>query len=136
MFGSSEGLSTNTKILANLVLDETHMPRTRTSERKDITDRVALTDRRSFLQQPLLAFLFLLFDTKLSFQPTLSRLVIVSLFVLLELRKKRSNARDGRSFSVFRRVVRWREESKTRARREQREKIRGELVRHINDGVR
>jgi hypothetical protein len=109
------------------------MPRSRTSERKDITDRVALTKRRCLLQQLLLAFLFLLLDTKFSLQPALGRLVFVGFLVLFELREKCRNARYGCCLSVFRRVVRWREESKTRARREQREKIRRELVRHLGD---
>jgi hypothetical protein len=83
-----------------------------------------------------LTLLLLLLDTKFSLQPTLCRLVFISLLVLLELREKGRNARDGCCLSVFRRVVRWRKESETGARREQRQEIRGELVRHLSDASR
>jgi hypothetical protein len=59
------------------------MPRSRTSEKKEITERVDLTKRGRFLQQLLLTFLLLLLDTKFSLQPTLSRLIFVSFLVFL-----------------------------------------------------
>jgi hypothetical protein len=93
------------------------MPRSRISEKKKkITDGVALTECWCFLQQLLLALLFLLLDTKFSLQPALRGLVTVAFLVFLELREKGRNARNGRSLSVFRRVVRWWQESKTGAR--------------------
>jgi hypothetical protein len=93
------------------------MPRSRTSEKKEITDGVDLTKRGCFLQQLLLAFLLLLLDTKFSLQPALSRLIVVGFLVFFELREEGRNARDGSSPSFFRRVVRWRQETKTRTRR-------------------
>jgi len=122
-----EGISTNVriflrliwrhKVLANPTVYKTQMPRSRISEKKKkITDGVALTECWCFLQQLLLALLFLLLDTKFSLQPALRGLVMVAFLVFLELREKGRNARNGRSLSVFRRVVRWWQESKTGAR--------------------
>lgn len=91
-----------------------------------------LIKRWCFLQQLLLTLLFFLLDTKFSLQPALSGFIMVVVLVFLELREKRRNARDGRSLSIFRRVVRGRQESKPRTRREQREEIWGELIRHLH----
>jgi hypothetical protein len=99
------GLVWRHRVLANLTIYKTQMPRSRTSEKKEITDRVALTKRWCFLQQLLLALPFLLLDTKFSFQPALGGLIMVGFPVLLKLREEGRNARDGRSLSVFRRVV-------------------------------
>jgi L-asparagine transporter-like permease len=105
-------------ILVKLRVKKTHMPRSRTSVKKIITERVALTELWAVLQQLLLAFLLLLLDTKLSLQPTLRGLIFIGALVLFELREKCSDARDGCCPSVFRRVVRGRKESKTWARGE------------------
>jgi hypothetical protein len=84
------------------------MSRSRTSDIKDRTNGVALTQHRCLFQQVLLPLLFLQLDTSLSLEPALSRFILVGLLVFLKLRKELSDATNVRSLSLLRCVVRGR----------------------------
>ena len=124
------------------------MSRSRTSDIKDRTNGVALTQHGCLFQQVLLPLFFLQLDTSLSLEPALSRFILVGLLVFLKLRKELSDATNVRSLSLLRCVVRGRhpiprqlvdghsiirkelKPSKRRPGREEGKQVRGKLVRH------
>lgn len=78
----------------------------------------------------------LLFLTRLaitSLEPTLGRVVDVSLCVFAQLWKVLREAVDVRRLAVLWRVIRRLDPSQGRARREKREQIRGQAVGHLVD---
>jgi len=84
------------------------MSRSRTSDIKDRTNGVALTQHGCLFQQVLLPLFFLQLDTSLSLEPALSRFILVGVLVFLKLRKELSDATNVRSLSLLRCVVRGR----------------------------
>lgn len=81
--------------------------------------------------QQLLNSLFLLPLFPVSrLEPTLSWMIHIRLFVLLQLGKKRCNAINSSRFAVLRRIVRRFNPSQGRSRREKGQQVRREFVSH------
>lgn len=81
--------------------------------------------------QQLLNGLFLLPLFPISrLEPTLSWMIHIRLFVLLQLGKKRCNAINSSCFAVLRRIVRRFDPSQGRSRREKGQQVRREFVSH------
>src|ERR1700749_3068021 len=81
-------------------------------------------------------FLLLLLLPVVLLQPALGRLERVILLVVFERGEVLADASDGCGAPMLRGVVAWREVSQGRTRREEREEIRRQFVRHFEDGPR
>lgn len=94
--------------------------------------KAGLTINRAFGREPFELGLVLLLLAIFHLQPALRRNVAILVFVFGERREEGSDARDGSSSSLLRRMVGGRNPSQGRARREQRKQVGWELVCHVD----
>jgi hypothetical protein len=89
------------------------------------------TQRRRILQQSLLSFFLLEFQSVGPLQMAFGRLVIVGRDIFFKCRKEISEATDLSCPPILRRVICRCDPSKRRARRKEREEVWWELGRHL-----